>query len=450
MKFKSDHFNLTQEEIERVYKERNGLYFQLLPVLVSFLNERNGMTKSERFWEILLYKYLSKFIEDVLVIERSPIPNNSFIENNNFIVPYNEDSYSKLRHRDERYYQQYFSTLGAENRLDVYGLPRVSLKGKIKNLIFRFESRIPTTKKRLLLFNEYYPSYWSCHFPNHRIIKGRLRLNGFGKNHLPDINIRLDFKNKLLDSSIPDFVSNALAFSIPVCFLEDFRFHLDSVQSLLSGVEFDQIVAGWFPCLWTGVCASLLSEKGIHLGIVQHGGNYGENEFAFGDILEPRVCDQFFSWSQKKYSKNIVPIAPTRLIKFSHKYEKASLTLNASELSSYEILIVDGFHYLTPSFGDLVGVLGSKRNIIDFLKSYGDGKGTGVLIRLYFGKYAYNESFSNELVTLFPNIKISSDLVPIEIDILKSKTILINSKYSTTRWEANYVGKDAFVLTDWQ
>lgn len=448
MDFEYQDLGLSDSEKLEILKNRDNLYLELVNVLTDFLKQETKVNRSNRFYEIILYRFVYKFVEDINTIHFLRKTNSIEQTSEPFHVPLSDSEYSELRHSNKDFYRQFFSQFNLDNGFSQSKAKVTSKKRKIKNKLFSLKLSIPSNKKMVMLFSEYQPSYWKEYYHDHRVVSASLRTITDGKKQTVNKEVRERLHNFLIENQVKQHVADPFTFCLPIDLLEDFQEHYQDVLKYTNRVKCNWMVAGWFPDLWSTIFCALLVDKGTGLSIIQHGGNYGENEHCFVESIEKRVSDQFLSWSQKNYDEFTVPVAPTRLIMFKRKYD--ALKANNSNLvkGKYKALVADCFHYKTLSFGVLIGWLGIKKNIINFLENYGDGEGTGVLVRLYYGKFAKNFEFSEELKQAFPNVTIHDENTPMESDMIESESIYVNYRYSTLRWEGNYIGKKVHLLPE--
>lgn len=433
---------------EGILAQRNGLYLKLIESLPKFIKNETGIEGSDRFYEIILYRFIYKFVEDIVTIQF--VAGNVQLKQSqrSLRIPISDHEYSELRHTDEEFYNQFFSELTFDRELNQSNERSLKLKTKVKNGLFKAKLIFSGQKKKMLLFSEYYPKYWKENYPDYKVISVGLRTCLNGEQQIVDLEIRKRLHTFLKDHELPTFVSNALTFCLPIDLLEGFKENYIEVERYTRNCKVDWMVAGWFSDLWSTIACGIFVEKGSKLSMIQHGGSYGENPNTFVEFIEKRISDQFFSWSQKNYDEKTVPSIPTRLLAFRNKYESYIKNYPKPIIPQYKVLIADCFHYKTLSFGVLIGWLGIKQNIINFLTTYGDGKGTGVLVRLYYGKFARNFDFSKELTRRFPNVTIHDETTPVECDLIESELVYVNYKFSTLRWEANYIGKKVNLLPE--
>lgn len=438
---------MTIEEKRKLILTRNSNYVSLMEKLPVFLNLHNGLNKSARFWEIILYKFIHKFVHDItpLVFEKDTdtLTERVFDE---VLIPLDDNDYSNLRHQEPAFFQQFLYSVDLKKSIKAkHNFKRTRIQF-LKNWLFKFRAFLPSKKQKMLLFQEYYSSIWQHYYPEYKIIKVGLRLTERDDTIKINTELRQELRDFLITEGFTPVLANGLSFSFPMDLLEGFSYHNAKVAKFTKGIKIDSMLAGWIPELWTAILCASYVESGVELRLVQHGGSYGESDYSFGDLIEQRLCDQFLSWSQKSYNEKIVPVIPTRLVAFRLKYQATIKKIEGPNLRRYPVLIVDGMHYSTPTVSDLVGWAGTKENVVSFIESYMDGKGEGVLLRLYNGNYAKDEKFHEELIRRFPNLTIHDETHPLEVDLFCCQEVYVNYMFSTLKWEANFIGKTVKTL----
>ncbi len=433
---------MTIEEKRKLISTRDDNYTSLMEKLPVFLNSFNSLEKSGRFWEIILYKFVHKFVHDItpLVFGKGlePLPKGAFEK---ILIPVDDNDYSNLRHQNSVFYEQFLYSVDLKKSIRAKHDTKISKKQLLKNWIFKLKLMVPSKKEKMLLFQEYYSEIWKYYYPEYRIIKVGLRLTERDNEVKINTNLREELREFLITEGFTAVLANGLSFSFPIDLLEGFMYHNLKVEKFTKGLKVDSMLAGWVPELWTAILCASNIERGVELRLVQHGGSYGESDYSFGDLIEQRLCDQFLSWSQKSYNEKIVPVIPTRLVAFRQNYHQTVKNISHDNLPKYRILIVDGMHYSTPTISDMVGWAGTKANVVNFIESYLDGEGTGILLRLYKGNYAKDEKFHKELLERFPKLIIHDEKHSLEIDLFCSEEVYVNYMFSTLKWEANFIGK---------
>ncbi|WP_421976511.1 hypothetical protein [Roseivirga seohaensis] len=426
-------------------EERDKLYICLVDFLTNFIKREVQIEESDRFYEIVLHKFLYMYVQDIVTIKYvghyyKPVSSSKRIN-----IPSNIREYSNLRHNDSNFYRQLFNVLVSDVFLYVNKRKKIGYKRYIKSFLFKIRCVLNVRAKKVLLFSEYYPKYWSQLFANRKVIKVSLRTLDLEGEASVDKELRMRLFHTLQQEFDCKYIVNSLPIALPTDLLENFRKNYNSVKRQISFKNVDLMVSGWFPDHWNTILAAIGVSKGVELAIVQHGGGYGADEFHFMEMIERRISDRFYGWSLKEYNARYLPVLPTRLHSFKVRYDKL-IEQESFKEKKFKILIADTLHYATPHIFDILGYSGQKKYLIDFISEYGDGQGTGIVVRLYFSRYAKNIQFLNELKSLFPCLCIHNETMPVEYDIANSELLYVNYLYSTFEWEANYVGREVKVL----
>lgn len=448
--FKSDHFQSTEKQIQKAFHDALDICSLSSKLIGSYFEKNLDIKRSERFWKIVLHKFLIKFSQDIIAIRSSELKDQTEFSDK-IIIPYDDHTYSNLRHNNSQFYSQFFREIDFNLGSDVMGFKEmpflISVKTSLKNLLFKWRLSLSDKNKILPILKDYYPAYWNIYFSNLKLLFVKYRGRNFPLKYKCDNINRQGLFEWLVEGGMPIYLARCLSFSLPYNLFEQFKINLNSVQRIIGKNSPNIIYTSWFPDLGTAILYALWVEKGAKFHITQHGGGPGEDPFSMGEVLEKSFSDVYYGWTQKTYSSKVHPVCPPRLIAFRKSYENfVKANLSTLKKDKFDLLILDSMHYQTPTFGDFRGNLGSKENIFTFLDSYKNGDGKGVCLRLYKGNYAKNDEFESSLRLKYPLLSVNDQSVALHKNLYESQKVVMNLRYSTARWEAASIGKEVKVL----
>lgn len=316
-----------QEETDNARQYVMALYEDLLLRLSAELNDIHGMSRSLRYWRIILGPWLYKYL--CVIYERYSSLNRAFAENREltsigldsacFVTPSDTYEFSSWL-KDDVYNLQIYTRLWiamgmsfpvrpfSRGRCGPVQAPRrtASLLGSLYRLI-------RGQQFKLFLYSSYFP----------RGVQFRLAVQTAGQiipvrscpRVVPNGSLDHTARRSLFAvmpaaNSFEAVVARIFGDDLPRCFLEDFmaideaarRYFPTSPKAILSATWlYDEPFKHW---------AAEAQEHGTRLLGSQHGGNYGLLNYHPGEHLELPIVDRFYSWgwSSESFQNKVIPM----------------------------------------------------------------------------------------------------------------------------------------------
>lgn len=300
-----------------------NIYDEILPILVSYLNEIHNLEKNRRYWEIILGDYIIHFIQIVYdrymniveFIKKYPNFETIFLSKDNYITPLEFQNLISNVEKDGynlQLYSQILEFLGYEFSRKDYSLKQESSyfgKSKMNSSIFL---------KVLKLFSGKNPSVSvvSPYFANK--IKSSLKLlfeakgsicyedftSNFSIKLKKDTDTRKDFLR--LYNGKDEFIKLLFYLfeeNFPLLFLEGFekmkKIAISKVRPK-SKIYFSAN-AFYYNYLYKFYLAENMDE--ICIVNMQHGGNHGIDDLMNEQIYEKIICNIYLNWGWQEDAK---------------------------------------------------------------------------------------------------------------------------------------------------
>ena len=355
-------------------KQNHKLYNFYLKKLTKFLNKYHQTNFSNRYWEIILGKWLFWFISSISfkwnLIQNVKPKRFIFLKkkiNLNDVIPHGIEDFNKLA--ISNYWNHYFFT-----RIIEYGFSeKIHIKqsksfliNKEKKIIYKklqestFKDNLSFTLQKIfnLLPQNKDNLIFSTYMDNLQDIKLNLlsnksllfyksiRPHHFFRNKksfkLKRKNLKISKKGK---PNLINFLNMEVMNNIPTAYLENYNI----IKHLINKIPFPKNPKRILTCL--GINRSTLMnryiaenvENGATLILAQHGGNYFQHKFHFDTIHETNISDKYLSWGSKK-KKNLFSVGIIKDLKkgFKNK-EKTILEVRIRKSFDKDIKIDSGF-----------------------------------------------------------------------------------------------------------
>lgn len=353
-------------------KKNYKLYKFYLKKLTKFLNKYHQKKFSNRYWEIIIGRWLFSFITSISfkwnLIKNVKNKRYIFLKkkiNSNDIIPHGIEDFSKLAESSywnhyhfariieygfskKIYIKQSKNFFENKEKKNIYKkLQKSNLKENLSLIIQKIFNFLPQNKDNLI---------FSTYMDNFQDIKLNLLSNKsllFYKSPRPYFFFRNKnlYKSKRKNFNIPkkgnpnliDFLNVEILNNIPTAFLENY----DLIKHLVNKIPFPKKPKKIFTCL--GINRSTLMnryiaenvERGATLILAQHGGNYFQHKNHFDTIHETNISDKFLSWGTIK-KKNVFPIGVIKDLKKGSK-NKIILEVRSRKPFDKDIKIDSGF-----------------------------------------------------------------------------------------------------------
>lgn len=434
----------------------------LLSKLAEALNVIHNARHSLRYWRILLGPWLYYFVpiiyerhlclkaatpyKDSLetIISNEPDGNQTPNDFRSFVESSVTDRYNLLLYSRILLHEKCFPfTESTPYKKDLTLLKSISRKPFFKSQIKRLNSIarqwVPQALQKVVFVDSSFPkselfllqlSMGQCPLPD-----------SFEDNPPPSDfspSLRAKLQTMLFDRSEEEIGFSKLlrilvAEQLPKCYLEGYKPLLCEAQRTFPRSP-SLIVAG--TALTTHdtfkAWAASQIERGIRLGIIQHGGHYGTG-WCHAERHELRVSDAFFTWGWTNNTPNCVPTAAPKLIglrKGLHRRKKGKilLVLNSFPRYSYRLFSI-------PVASQALYFI---QDQIEFIGALDPQLQKQLMVRLHPIDHGWNEK--KRLLEQFPDLEIVQGGISFK-EQLKHSRLCIGTHNTTTYLEtlaANY------------
>lgn len=331
------------------YLYLQDFYERLLQQMASLLNELHGEQYSIRYWRIIigpwLFHYIDVIYDRYLSIQNAISKYESFdtiiLAEDSFITP-RSTLESHLLSQDDPYNLQIYSRILSteKNNFRQKSLNIVKRKAQLtlkKNLWSTVKSRLITTCLRRIALVDTDKSVYLVgpFFSKNLIIKIFLKSKGKVKPiFLTDEEIPVATSNKnmrnyfekipLNNNEFEKLIVQLLPYDIPYAFLEDYKMMKKESLNYPSKPRAIMSWASWYFDEKFKLWAAAAAESGSSLYGVQHGGNYGIDQYMQALDHEVAITDKFYSWgwNYNELNDHIVSMTASKVIgkkKFKRK-----------------------------------------------------------------------------------------------------------------------------------
>ena len=308
------------------------IYSKFLNILIKNLNKLHKVSYSKKYWETLLWRWLSRFViyhfdrwEIIATINKNYDNKNLYFNlikfNEEKFIPNHTDDWStRCVMSDDWNHWTYsrilnfknFKNVKYVNQLNINPNPKFRFRKSKKN----FSSKVklflrPFLNKNIvsqnLLFSKKMPLPFKLYFNN---------MHYFDQNFFLDLDIKLDLKRRdslkktdiKLKHEFEIFLVKQLKYNFPTIFLENYK----EAEKLLDEKNFpvnpkliicggDQEANEPFKFF---IAKNVI--KGTKLYHLQHGGSYGTSDDYPIEKIQIKLSDRFLSWGWKFNNKKIL------------------------------------------------------------------------------------------------------------------------------------------------
>lgn len=330
------------------YMYLQDVYERLLQQMAALLDEVHGEQHNIRYWRIIigpwLFHYIDVLYDRYLSIQTAkskyPFFDTIILSEDSFITPrstleshllsqddpYNLQIYSRILSVEKNNFRQKSSDI-IERK--VQPIRKNNLLGVIKKKFFTTCARsiiLAKTGKTVYLVAPY--------FPKSSIIKIFLKSKGIVKpifhanEEIPvatsNNNMRSFFKKVSLNNDeFEKLIVQLLPYDIPYSFLESHKMIKKESLSYPSKPRAIMSWVSWYFDEKFKIWAATAAESGCSLYGVQHGGNYGIDQYMQALDHEVTITDKFYSWgwNDSELKERIVPMTMSIAIG-KKKFEK--------------------------------------------------------------------------------------------------------------------------------
>jgi putative transferase (TIGR04331 family) len=330
----------SHENYERDYSRIDTKYKEMLRILSLILSEEHDVFESERYWQIILGSWLSRFVTAIFehnllisdVIVKYPKSQISYMApkfDSNMAPTATSDALLLLESRE-------FNALLYSELLSVNKNSNISLDGEypLKSDIKKTIRPIRTTRKilsRLLDSTSKIVSFKNILVVPYLSYRDRFSISWKSKRFLLfSLPVDRDEKFSEIDSNRRDHLcKKAFAISkekdkilislmikyLPKSFLECFQFYASKAKNKTKGTPSVIINGIGDILLESEVTRFWLAEnvmKGAYLVTKQHGGVYGSAKFMMIEDMQRSNADLFLSWGWSDMGVRAMPMRPQR------------------------------------------------------------------------------------------------------------------------------------------
>ena len=454
--------------------DSHDMCVSIMPRLAAALNKTHHVSKSERFWHILIGPWLVQFVGVVIdrsnLLRQRPRTYGSFdgvVQSR--IVPRTVYESIKIVETEEFGDQilQDIEQLLTHGRVDWLSLPTET---KRDHLVFHTEvdfigpqrllrncfnifNRLTTPKNATIVSNSSIP------YKLHKELRDSVpSLHSIVPVQDPashyDLEPNLDARNNLTigasdrGADLEHIIDKMIPFYLPICFLEGFerlakisRKYPKSPKAILVGTE----IYGRYEsfCYWLANAA----EDGTVVTSMQHGGTPGNemaSEFVFPEIL---AFDKFYSWGWRwpKYGLEIEKITPMpTMFLFGKSRDSAKVGVGI-------LFVTTGIHNFVRRlcgsegrpYSNGVYMALQKR----FYESLSENDKVSLVVRLYPGDYGHN--YKQNWQSFAPDLKFDSPNKQFDASLAEC-ALYVTDHLSTTWLEALSKRKPTVIYLDFE
>lgn len=330
--------SVTHEEKQKCLVDVIELKNEILPELVRTLNQSHNVSFSLRYWDILLGHWLHRFISvvykcynDIEALKKMGVESldvayltsdhyslataNSY----DFIFAANDTTWRSFLYREIASTE--LPNLNVINEIKVDELEFNFKPRSIKNPI-RFRSiclnLLSAISRKLCSLNSIVIS--QSYLPLLKELQLQLSLGQVPSLYVspappPQVSLNYIIRDKLSESLVKEvsganyFVRSILGRAIPKCFIENYKYIREEVQTCFgpqnprviftsNRFDTDEYFKAWL---------AEKVEEGAAYVVGQHGNNYGVH-FHYGSYAFPerRQCDAFISWGWRNTTEKVI------------------------------------------------------------------------------------------------------------------------------------------------
>jgi len=317
-----------KNDLKKIYK----IYYKFIKFLTERLNSVHKTNKPEKYWEILIWRWLTRYIiyyydRWEIVSSLSKIYKKKSISLNfiNFkeekFIPYNTEDWClrcvMSEDWDHWVYSEIFKSkknfkFSYVNKFKIKPVPKFIFQKKIKNPISKLKFIYsPFLNKKIISqnlgFSRKTPIPLMLFLKKMHYIDDNL-FSDFNFNFNSEIRNNLSQPTNLFKTPFEKFLISQLKYNFPTIFLENYKLaqnkinksNLPSKPKLII-TSLDDIFNEPFKFY---VAKNVIA--GSKLFHLQHGGSYGTSDDYPVEKIQIGLCDKFFSWGWSD-NKKVIP-----------------------------------------------------------------------------------------------------------------------------------------------
>lgn len=439
-----------REQLHQDYEFLQDVNERYLPLLAERLNEIHQVDHSVRYWRIIIGYWLFYFTpilydryRSVCDAARSGKVTNTWITlpSEGGMTPADFEGFVEFMVSDDynhHLYSQLIRTLGqipfeaieVESRRTV-AKDNATNQGGIafiaKRLLKAWEKKIPDAYNRVVFIQSCFDlrdlsrlqvalGQWPYVLPP-RVATPQVTVNPSLRKRIASGQGRNEFE-LLLDSFIAD--------QLPTAYVEGYdEMHRRSLDAFPKNPRMIATANAFAGNEGFKFWAAHQVEKGVKLGVVQHGGHYGSGLWSATEEHEIKISDYFYTWGWKTQGeKKTVPLPAGKLIKFHGTVKpdpQGGILWVQMSMPRYSY-----FMYSVPAGPQMLEYLAEQCR---FLESALPAVRELLLARLYPEEYGWNEA--SRWNDINPTLKIYQGRRPIEEQLRKSRLVIATYNATT-------------------
>lgn len=322
------------------YLYSQDVYERLLQQIAELLDEVHKEQHNIRYWRIIigpwLFHYIDVFYDRYLSIQDAISKYESFdtivLHEDSFITPRSTLESVNLSINDSynlQIYSRILSAKGYNFRRKSFDIVRKAPPIRKENLLNGIIKKlIKTCIRRIALFKMDKSIYLvEPFFSKSSIIKIFLKSKGIVKpifptnEEIPIAALNKDMRNcfekiSLNNNQFEKLIVQLLPYDIPYIYLESYKMMKEESLNYPSKPKAIMSWGSWYFDEKFKLWAAAATESGSSLYGIQHGGNYGLDQYMKSLDHEVAITDKFFSWgwTYPEFCERVVPMAASKTI----------------------------------------------------------------------------------------------------------------------------------------
>ena len=420
---------------------------KIIPILSNLLNNTHNLNFSERYWKILFYPWLRRYVEVMLnrinnimlCFDNYKISGSTFFNDDYNLA--SKDSYEAILKYDDHVWNNILYKKIIE-KLNIHNFE----KNIINNKHQASNKKKFNLKKFLLFFlidicnffTKIFNKNSGVYFDPYLSLKNKINLY-FNLRQLPflwnssrELNFKYKYNYKLRESLRSKFIQvkhtdkvEQIIFEmvfelIPMSLLESYQY-INNISNKLSlpnnpkfiatsnAFDYDEIFKFW---------ASLKIEKqNVKYIILQHGNNYGTHRY-INPSVEEINADKFITWgwavpNNNKYIRGF--INKTSNLNFKKKFKPTKY-----------VLITEDLHHRYWTYDSHFEYWQKYESTKKFIENFPNTLKNNLLLRMHISDKKFNYNMYHRLIKSFPNLKIEFSTNNYWSTISNSKIVIFN------------------------
>ena len=400
---------------------------KIIPKLSNILNNTHNLNFSEKYWKILFYPWLRRYVEVMinrinnimLCFDNYKISESTFFNDNYNLA--SKDSYEAILKYDDDVWN---------NILYKKIIEKLNIHNFKKNIIdynYQLNSKKKFNLKKFLffllldIFNFFTKLFYKnsgVYFDPYLSLKDKIHLNfhlrqfPFLWNSSRNLNFKQKYNNELREllrakiiqvkytDKIEEIIFDMVFELIPMSLIESYQY-INNISNKLflpnkpkfiatsNAFDYDELFKFW---------ASFKIEKqNVKYIILQHGGNYGTHRY-INPSVEELNADKFITWGWTISNNN----------KYIRGFINKTKNLNLKKKSnpSKFVLITEDLHHRYWTYDSHFEYAQKYQSIKKFIENLPAPIKNNLLLRMHIADKKSNFNMHDRLIKSFPNLNI--------------------------------------------